>query len=615
MPVLAMETQANMETAHQEIQEERNKDPAEEINEREFLKDLYVFMKKRDTPIERIPNLGFKQIDLYVMYKTVREIGGYHQVTAQQMWKQVYNMLGGNPRSTSAATCTRRHYEKLLLPYECHRRGIPISLLPQHQPKTFPFASFCKDESDGPRPAKRRLASMPLQQSTHNIQSDPHGRVFSLPLHYPPYYRPSHTVQPPHVPMSSPVLTQHTPPAPQPWFAFNPTCPIPTERAKEPLELLRSLAEQYKTTSGLAEPLNLSVKAPRKETNSNPVSSFAPPSSNKSPKFLNKPSTLYAPQSPQVRNEGSDASQDGEAGVEEEKYSYPSKEREAHVVDVKPIRASSSPRYVQTPIRGEDAATLAPKPSSQKTDFEIKEEAERNLDVRGLNLNQILPTLARENGGKMEIEIPLSLFHNWLRLCGSTATMQGHKQLSTLPSPEDQGHSSDTDLPKNLTIHKQHQSPVPEDLRLRKRHLPSPPAPTIKTTSPPLITGQIPFTSYRHLPPGGILEHAASQDTFPFDQQNFQKPYISKSPNCWDVFERDAHAAPVNMKTDSHNSLAVQQHFAGSNSYDDDDVVLVEKEKPEMPPSAFVMLGSGSHPLLQLTPEEVRKLKKIISSS
>lgn len=34
------------------------------------------------------------------------------QVTAQQLWKQVYNVLGGNPRSTSAATCTRRHYER-----------------------------------------------------------------------------------------------------------------------------------------------------------------------------------------------------------------------------------------------------------------------------------------------------------------------------------------------------------------------------------------------------------------------------------------------------------------------------------------------------------------------
>ncbi len=44
-------------------QEERVKEVVEEITETEkqFLKDLYVFMKKRNTPIERIPNLGFKQ--------------------------------------------------------------------------------------------------------------------------------------------------------------------------------------------------------------------------------------------------------------------------------------------------------------------------------------------------------------------------------------------------------------------------------------------------------------------------------------------------------------------------------------------------------------------------
>lgn len=29
--------------------------------EKLFLRDLYSYMKKRDSPIERIPNLGFKQ--------------------------------------------------------------------------------------------------------------------------------------------------------------------------------------------------------------------------------------------------------------------------------------------------------------------------------------------------------------------------------------------------------------------------------------------------------------------------------------------------------------------------------------------------------------------------
>lgn len=37
--------------------------PVKKTSEAEelFLKDLYTYMKKRDSPIERIPNLGFKQ--------------------------------------------------------------------------------------------------------------------------------------------------------------------------------------------------------------------------------------------------------------------------------------------------------------------------------------------------------------------------------------------------------------------------------------------------------------------------------------------------------------------------------------------------------------------------
>lgn len=41
--------------------QERSSEPGEEMTEERFLKDLYLFMKQRDTPIERIPHLGFKQ--------------------------------------------------------------------------------------------------------------------------------------------------------------------------------------------------------------------------------------------------------------------------------------------------------------------------------------------------------------------------------------------------------------------------------------------------------------------------------------------------------------------------------------------------------------------------
>ncbi|XP_077361640.1 uncharacterized protein LOC144006591 isoform X2 [Festucalex cinctus] len=85
-----------------------------------FLDELFAFMDRHGSPIHKVPNLGFKKIDLFLMFSVVRRLGGYEKVTSERLWKVVYNELGGCPGSTSAATCTRRHYERLMLPYEEH---------------------------------------------------------------------------------------------------------------------------------------------------------------------------------------------------------------------------------------------------------------------------------------------------------------------------------------------------------------------------------------------------------------------------------------------------------------------------------------------------------------
>ncbi|XP_039624484.1 AT-rich interactive domain-containing protein 5A [Polypterus senegalus] len=105
--------------------------------EKTFMANLYTFMKERSTPIERIPHLGFKQINLWSIYKAVEKMGGYDSVTARRLWKNVYDELGGSPGSTSAATCTRRHYEKLVLPYERWLRGEEDKPLPPTKPRKY----------------------------------------------------------------------------------------------------------------------------------------------------------------------------------------------------------------------------------------------------------------------------------------------------------------------------------------------------------------------------------------------------------------------------------------------------------------------------------------------
>uniref|UniRef100_A0A3Q4ML28 Uncharacterized LOC102780130 n=1 Tax=Neolamprologus brichardi TaxID=32507 RepID=A0A3Q4ML28_NEOBR len=546
--------------AHNEFKEERTKELVAEITEEQFLKDLYLFMKKRETPIERIPHLGFKQSKYYLL---------------QHIWIH-------SSRITSAATCTRRHYEKLLLPYECHVKGISIrSMLPHHQPKPFHFvAGYSEEEEDDgvQRPAKRRLVSVPVYQS-------------------------SPTVLPPYIPMPPSILATQHPPAPKPQFSYSQPCVNSTERVKEPLEHLRYLAERYKTSSGLAEPLNLSVKSSARDISNNPVSSFAPPSASKNPKFLNKPSTLYAHHHTGApTNEGSET-QDGESSDGVAPSPYTMKAQEEQVIDVDITAPSSSPIYDSALPLGTEAAAVAQKPCSPNTDLALtpKEETKVIPEVMGLNLSQILSSLPQEKDGKMEIELPLSVFHKLLKMCKSSAMMHESK----VPQPTQEGHPAERNwpnantFPTNLTFHTnpQRQS-CADDLTFRN-------VPNLSHNNK--IQNQ--FMSYKPLPSGAILKNAVNQDVLSVDQQDINKSYNSKSPNFWGAHKRETQSS-IEVESDP-SPPRTQPDFA----YKFYAGVQGGKQQAETEPSAMLMVNSSSAPLFQLTTEEVMKLKKIISNS
>ncbi|XP_077945008.1 AT-rich interaction domain 6 isoform X2 [Gasterosteus aculeatus] len=562
--------------------------------EDEFLKDLYMFMRKRETPIERIPNLGFKQIDLFVMFKIVKDLGGYYQVTGQQQWKQVYNTLGGNPRSTSAATCTRRHYEKLLLPFECHLTGKQVNLVPRTPPKHFLYANYNKEQDDGQGPRKRRLLSVPLLQNPQMLQSDLREPVFPLTPYYAHQFHPSHAVLPPQMPSSSSVLMPHRPSPPKTLFPFPPSHQSPTDRSQEPLEQLRYLAEQYRTTSGLAEPLNLSVKAPWRDADSVPASSFAPPSSNKSPKFLNKPSPLYTPHRQRAGRDAASETQRGEAG--DASYGHPGKPGEAYVIDLEATSGPSSPSYEGSAAT---AGTDAGGPG---------EARDGGPDVRaGLPFSHLLPRISRENGGKMEIEVPLSVFHNWLRQCGSSGAALGAKRPPTLPPREggfEPGHRADADFYSgNPTFHVDPRPPSSdaEDLRSTRKDTPSP-APTAEPAGNRRAASQDHFAAYRHLLLAGILKSAASQDVHPSD---VSKLFVPKPLSAWDAYDRGTEASGTSGNIDSAAASSARDGAAAPGA----------RWGSHVGPSAGDSSNPSATSRLELTNEEVMKLRRIISSS
>ncbi|XP_024121832.1 AT-rich interactive domain-containing protein 5B isoform X2 [Oryzias melastigma] len=146
-----------------------------------FLDQLYAFMDRHGSPIHKVPNLGFKKIDLFLMYSVVKRLGGYRKVTTERLWKVVYNELGGCPGSTSAATCTRRHYERLMLPYEEHLRvggahfKVPETLEPPKPRAIRGRRPLPRGRRPGPKAKERKAATSAAPHPPAEAILDPSG--------------------------------------------------------------------------------------------------------------------------------------------------------------------------------------------------------------------------------------------------------------------------------------------------------------------------------------------------------------------------------------------------------------------------------------------------------
>ncbi|NWY05115.1 ARI3A protein, partial [Nothoprocta ornata] len=91
---------------------------------KEFLDDLFSFMQKRGTPVNRIPIMAKQVLDLYMLYMLVTEKGGLVEVINKKLWREITKGLNLPTSITSAAFTLRTQYMKYLYPYECEKRGL-----------------------------------------------------------------------------------------------------------------------------------------------------------------------------------------------------------------------------------------------------------------------------------------------------------------------------------------------------------------------------------------------------------------------------------------------------------------------------------------------------------
>nr|XP_005173658.4 AT-rich interactive domain-containing protein 3B isoform X1 [Danio rerio] len=91
---------------------------------KEFLDDLFTFMQKRGTPVNRIPIMAKQVLDLYRLYRLVTEKGGLVEVINKKIWREITKGLNLPTSITSAAFTLRTQYMKYLYPYECERKAL-----------------------------------------------------------------------------------------------------------------------------------------------------------------------------------------------------------------------------------------------------------------------------------------------------------------------------------------------------------------------------------------------------------------------------------------------------------------------------------------------------------
>lgn len=91
---------------------------------KEFLDDLFSFMQKRGTPINRLPIMAKSVLDLYELYNLVIARGGLVEVINKKLWQEIIKGLRLPSSITSAAFTLRTQYMKYLYDYECEKKNL-----------------------------------------------------------------------------------------------------------------------------------------------------------------------------------------------------------------------------------------------------------------------------------------------------------------------------------------------------------------------------------------------------------------------------------------------------------------------------------------------------------
>ncbi|XP_051003151.1 AT-rich interactive domain-containing protein 4A isoform X2 [Acomys russatus] len=130
----------NEEEKEKEAKKEEEELPEEELDPEErdnFLQQLYKFMEDRGTPINKPPVLGYKDLNLFKLFRLVYHQGGCDNIDSGAVWKQIYMDLGIPILNSAASYNVKTAYRKYLYGFEeyCRSANIQFRTIHHHEPK------------------------------------------------------------------------------------------------------------------------------------------------------------------------------------------------------------------------------------------------------------------------------------------------------------------------------------------------------------------------------------------------------------------------------------------------------------------------------------------------
>ncbi|XP_035024385.2 AT-rich interactive domain-containing protein 4A isoform X2 [Hippoglossus stenolepis] len=156
------------------IKEEPEEEPDPEERDH-FLQQLYKFMEDRGTPINKPPVLGYKDLNLFKLFRLVYHLGGCHKIESGTVWKQVYMDLGIPILNSAASYNVKTAYRKYLYGFEEYCRSASIAFRTIHHNNPRPPTTPANQKTAGVEPTEpptQHVKAEPVDDKGEEAESD-----------------------------------------------------------------------------------------------------------------------------------------------------------------------------------------------------------------------------------------------------------------------------------------------------------------------------------------------------------------------------------------------------------------------------------------------------------